>query len=238
MEIGRRDGEFEKAEREGNGERREGIWHQELPLLERYISASPSAGCHGRHTYSLSPIGAGRVGRSAGRLPHLLLRPSPRERDAGAIMNFNIAVIHAGATVQAEAAVAGPGGRVLYPGFGRVYGSLGESVVTQWGSANVIWLQVNDSSPKTVLSQLCELLAARPLQGLVPNWTAHSGSGRGAGLGRMPQESGSIFLQFSSSTALQLEVIFEVLEEYDWTAFSVVSTVTMVTRTSCQWWRA
>lgn len=74
--------------------------------------------------------------------PHLLLRPSPRERDAGAMMNFNIAVIHAGATVQAEAAVAGPGGRVLYPGFGRVYGSLGESVVTQWGSANVIWLQV------------------------------------------------------------------------------------------------
>lgn len=38
------------------------------------------------------------------------------------------------------------------------------------------------------------------------------------------QESGSIYLQFSSSTALQLEVIFEVLEEYDWTAFSVVTT--------------
>ncbi|KAM8826774.1 uncharacterized protein grin2db [Synchiropus picturatus] len=179
--------------------------------------------------------------------PHLLLRPSPRERDAGAMMNFNIAVIHAGATVQAEAAVAGPAGRVLYPGFGRVYGTLGESVVTQWGSANVIWLQVNDSSPKTVLSQLCELLAARPLQGLVYEeerpprtaWgplapmlefvSAQTGLpivavGGGAGLGRMPQETGSIFLQFSSSTALQLEVIFEVLEEYDWTAFSVVST--------------
>uniref|UniRef100_A0A3B5MR52 Glutamate receptor n=1 Tax=Xiphophorus couchianus TaxID=32473 RepID=A0A3B5MR52_9TELE len=121
--------------------------------------------------------------------PHLLLRPSPRERDAG----------------------------------------------------------VNDSSPKTVLSQLCELLAARPLQGLVYEeerppptaWgplapmlefvSAQTGLpivavGGGAGLGRMPQESGSIFLQFSSSTALQLEVIFEVLEEYDWTAFSVVST--------------
>ncbi|KAF3839655.1 hypothetical protein F7725_018372 [Dissostichus mawsoni] len=162
-------------------------------------------------------------------------------------MNFNIAVIHAGATVQAEAAVAGPGGRVLYPGFGRVYGSLGESVVTQWGSANVIWLQVNDSSPKTVLSQLCELLAARPLQGLVYEeerpprtaWgplapmlefvSAQTGLpivavGGGAGLGRMPQESGSVFLQFSSSTALQLEVIFEVLEEYDWTSFSVVAT--------------
>uniref|UniRef100_G3P917 Glutamate receptor n=1 Tax=Gasterosteus aculeatus aculeatus TaxID=481459 RepID=G3P917_GASAC len=157
--------------------------------------------------------------------PHLLLRPSTRERDAGAMINFNIAVIHAGATVQAEAAVAAPGGRVLYPGFGRV----------------------NDSSPKTVLSQLCELLAARPLQGLVYEearpprtaWgplapmlefvSAQTGLpivavGGGAGLGRMPQESGSIFLQFSSSTTLQLEVIFEVLEEYDWTSFSVVST--------------
>lgn len=85
--------------------------------------------------------------------PHLLLRPSPREREAGAIMNFNIAVIHAGATGQAEAAVAGSGGRVLYPGFGRVYGSLGESVVTQWGSANVIWLQVGHCLLYLVLIQ-------------------------------------------------------------------------------------
>lgn len=85
--------------------------------------------------------------------PHLLLRPSPREREAGAGMYFNIAVIHAGATVQPEAAVAGPGGRVLYPGFGRVYGSLGESVVTQWGSANVIWLQVGHCLSHTLLTQ-------------------------------------------------------------------------------------
>lgn len=85
--------------------------------------------------------------------PHLLLRPSPREREAGAGMYFNIAVIHAGATVQPEAAVAGPGGRVLYPGFGRVYGSLGESVVTQWGSANVIWLQVGHRLSRAHLIQ-------------------------------------------------------------------------------------
>ena len=38
------------------------------------------------------------------------------------------------------------------------------------------------------------------------------------------QETGSIYLQFSCSTALQLEVIFEVLEEYDWTSFAVVTT--------------
>ncbi|KAJ8005118.1 hypothetical protein DPEC_G00143330 [Dallia pectoralis] len=178
--------------------------------------------------------------------PHLLLRPRERERDPGTMMNFNIAVIHAGANVQVEAA-AGPGGRLLYPGFGRAHSSLGESVYTQWGSANVIWLQVNDSSPKTLLSQLCDLLAARPLQGLVYEeerppptaWgplapmlefvSAQTGLpivavGGGAGLGRMQQESGSIFLQFSSSTALQLEVIFKILEEYDWTTFSVVST--------------
>lgn len=71
-------------------------------------------------------------------------------------------------------------------------------------------LQVNDSSPKTVLSQLCELMAARPLQGLVYEeerpprtaWgplapmlefvSAQTGLpivavGGGAGLGRMPQ---------------------------------------------------
>lgn len=38
------------------------------------------------------------------------------------------------------------------------------------------------------------------------------------------QESGSVYLQFLCSTGLQLEVIFEVLEEFDWTAFSVVTT--------------
>lgn len=62
-------------------------------------------------------------------------------------MHFNIAVIHAGSTVQqgeaGAAAAAGAAGRVPYAGFGRVHSSFGESVVTQWGSANVIWLQVS-----------------------------------------------------------------------------------------------
>ena len=70
--------------------------------------------------------------------------------------------------------------------------------------------QVNDSSPRTLLSQLCDLLAARPLQGLVYEeerppplaWgplapmlefvSAQTGLpivavGGGAGLGRVPQ---------------------------------------------------
>lgn len=41
-----------------------------------YICLPPSAGCHGRHTYSLSPIGPGRVGRSGGRIPP---PPAPAE---------------------------------------------------------------------------------------------------------------------------------------------------------------
>ncbi|KAF6733589.1 Glutamate receptor ionotropic, NMDA 2D [Oryzias melastigma] len=124
---------------------------------------------------------------------------------------------------------------------------VGETVMTPSGQANVIYLAVNESSPGTLLLQLCELLATTPLQGLVfeeerpppPNRaplapmlefvSAQTGVpvvavGGGASLGREPQESGSIYLQFTCSTILQLEVIFEVLEEYDWTAFSVVTT--------------
>ncbi|NWJ11692.1 NMDE4 protein, partial [Crypturellus undulatus] len=40
-----------------------------------------------------------------------------------------------------------------------------------------------------------------------------------------PQEKGSTFLQLGSSTEQQLQVIFEVLEEYDWTAFAVLTTL-------------
>ncbi|NWH69141.1 NMDE4 protein, partial [Geococcyx californianus] len=40
-----------------------------------------------------------------------------------------------------------------------------------------------------------------------------------------PQEKGSTFLQLGSSTEQQLQVIFEVLEEYDWTTFAVVTTL-------------
>ncbi|XP_030596993.1 glutamate receptor ionotropic, NMDA 2D [Archocentrus centrarchus] len=124
---------------------------------------------------------------------------------------------------------------------------VGETVMTPSGQANVIYLAVNESSPGTLLLQLCELLATTPLQGLVfeeerpppPNRaplapmlefvSAQTGVpivavGGGASLGREPQESGSIYLQFTCSTLLQLEVIFEVLEEYDWTSFSVVTT--------------
>ncbi|KAJ8273227.1 hypothetical protein GJAV_G00099170 [Gymnothorax javanicus] len=188
--------------------------------------------------------------------PAHLHRSRERDRDLGSSGHFNIAVIYSGFSLHPEAAVTSGAGasraggaRVPYPGMdlGRVSSSHGDSVVTQWGLANVIWLAINESSPRSLLLQLCQLLATRPLQGLVyeeerppraPRGplapllefvSAQTGLpivavGGGAGLGREPQESGSIYLQFSCSTALQLEVIFEVLEEYDWTSFSVVST--------------
>ncbi|KTG01857.1 hypothetical protein cypCar_00018872, partial [Cyprinus carpio] len=197
----------------------------------------------------------------------LLLRPRERERDSGgASGGVNIAVVHSGSShlPETSAGVGGVGGASSAgsgsgagpssssnsgTGFlSRAWsGQVGESVMTPWGPANVIWLAVNESSPGSLLLQLCELLATTPLQGLVfeeekpppPNRaplapmlefvSAQTGVpviavGGGAGLGREPQESGSVYLQFLCSTGLQLEVIFEVLEEFDWTAFSVVTT--------------
>nr|XP_055076650.1 glutamate receptor ionotropic, NMDA 2D isoform X2 [Misgurnus anguillicaudatus] len=197
--------------------------------------------------------------------PPLLLRPRERERDSGgASGGVNIAVVHSGSShlPETSAGVGGMGGAsTAGSGSGagpssssgtgvlsRAWsGQVGESVMTPWGPANVIWLAVNESSPGSLLLQLCELLATTPLQGLVfeeekpPPPTraplapmlefvsAQTGVpviavGGGAGLGREPQESGSVYLQFSCATSLQLEVIFEVLEEFDWTAFSVVTT--------------
>ncbi|XP_055750518.1 glutamate receptor ionotropic, NMDA 2D-like [Salvelinus fontinalis] len=196
--------------------------------------------------------------------PPLLLRPRERERDLGVV---NIAVVHSGSSLLPETAAAGGTGATGGPGGPQGRGAssslatvsasaplasasaalVGDSVMTQYGPANVIYLTVNESSPASLLLQLCELLATTPLQGLVfeeerppPHnqaplapmmefVSAQTGVpvvavGGGAGLGREPQESGSIYLQFTCSTAMQLDVIFEVLEEFDWTSFSVVAT--------------
>ncbi|XP_028819506.1 glutamate receptor ionotropic, NMDA 2D [Denticeps clupeoides] len=192
--------------------------------------------------------------------PPLLLRPRERERDSGGVSGgVNIAVVHSGSSLLPEtstgvsgsapsAARGGGSGAGSAGGATRAWtGIVGESVMTASGPANVIFLAVNESSPGSLLLQLCELLATTPLQGLVFEEerpppanraplapmlefvSAQTGIpivavGGGASLEREPQESGSIYLQFTSSTALQLEVIFEVMEEYDWLAFSVVTT--------------
>ncbi len=168
--------------------------------------------------------------------PPLLLRPRERERDSGgASGGVNIAVVHSGSShlPETSAGVGGVGGASSGgsgsgagpssssnsgTGFlSRAWsGQVGESVMTPWGPANVIWLAVNESSPGSLLLQLCELLATTPLQGLVfeeekpppPNRaplapllefvSAQTGVpviavGGGAGLGREPQVRVKIF---------------------------------------------
>lgn len=59
---------------------------------------------------------------------------------------------------------------------------VGETVMTPSGQANVIYLAVNESSPGSLLLQLCELLATTPLQVVTP----HLGGG---GIGWSPDVS-------------------------------------------------
>ena len=50
---------------------------------------------------------------------------------------------------------------------------VGETVMTPSGQANVIYLAVNESSPGSLLLQLCELLATTPLQVDIKCKTTH-----------------------------------------------------------------
>lgn len=122
--------------------------------------------------------------------PPLLLRPRERERDSGGV---NIAVVHSGSSLLPETGMVGGVGVVEPgPGLGNGPGGgkgvmdtsllegaaatvsfssslslaalVGETVMTPSGQANVIYLAVNESSPGSLLLQLCELLATTPLQ--------------------------------------------------------------------------
>lgn len=125
--------------------------------------------------------------------PPLLLRPRERERDSGGI-NIAVvhsgssllpeAAVVGGAGVGEPGGASGlgngPGGGrgvtdtaslAELTGMGSVAASssylaalVGETVMTPSGQANVIYLAVNESSPGTLLLQLCELLATTPLQ--------------------------------------------------------------------------
>uniref|UniRef100_A0A8C4TM47 Glutamate receptor n=1 Tax=Erpetoichthys calabaricus TaxID=27687 RepID=A0A8C4TM47_ERPCA len=108
---------------------------------------------------------------------------------------------------------------------------------------NIIHVVLNETSPRSLILRLCDVLSSLPIHGVVYEEEVTSravaqildfisaqtsvpivGVGGGAALVHTPKESGSTFLQLGSSTAQQLRVIFEVLEEYDWTSFSLVST--------------
>ncbi|XP_057392924.1 glutamate receptor ionotropic, NMDA 2C isoform X2 [Balaenoptera acutorostrata] len=103
---------------------------------------------------------------------------------------------------------------------------------------------VNDSNPSSLLTQICGLLGTARVHGIVfednvdteavaqildfISFQAHvpilSISG-GSAVVLTPKEPGSAFLQLGVSLEQQLQVLFKVLEEYDWSAFAVITSL-------------
>uniref|UniRef100_A0A8C4TH49 Glutamate receptor n=1 Tax=Erpetoichthys calabaricus TaxID=27687 RepID=A0A8C4TH49_ERPCA len=160
---------------------------------------------------------------------------------------LNIAVVFSGPSYPSDMPRVVLGG----PYIGATYISSSSGLPGLGGSpyhidvkdVNIIHVVLNETSPRSLILRLCDVLSSLPIHGVVYEEEVTSravaqildfisaqtsvpivGVGGGAALVHTPKESGSTFLQLGSSTAQQLRVIFEVLEEYDWTSFSLVST--------------
>uniref|UniRef100_A0A8D2B1I9 Glutamate receptor n=1 Tax=Sciurus vulgaris TaxID=55149 RepID=A0A8D2B1I9_SCIVU len=103
---------------------------------------------------------------------------------------------------------------------------------------------VNNTNPSSLLTQICGLLGAARVHGIVfednvgteavaqlldfVSSQTHvpilSISG-GSTVVLTPKEPGSAFLQLGVSLEQQLQVLFKVLEEYDWSAFAVITSL-------------
>ncbi|KAH0518664.1 Glutamate receptor ionotropic, NMDA 2C [Microtus ochrogaster] len=103
---------------------------------------------------------------------------------------------------------------------------------------------VNNTNPSSILTQICGLLGAARVHGIVfednvdteavaqlldfVSSQTHvpilSISG-GSAVVLSPKEPGSAFLQLGVSLEQQLQVLFKVLEEYDWSAFAVITSL-------------
>ncbi|XP_063098569.1 glutamate receptor ionotropic, NMDA 2C isoform X4 [Cavia porcellus] len=103
---------------------------------------------------------------------------------------------------------------------------------------------VNSTNPSSLLTQICGLLGAARVHGIVfednvgteavaqlldfVSSQTHvpilSISG-GSAVVLTPKEPGSAFLQLGVSLEQQLQVLFKVLEEYDWSAFAVITSL-------------
>ncbi|XP_051851117.1 glutamate receptor ionotropic, NMDA 2C isoform X2 [Antechinus flavipes] len=105
-----------------------------------------------------------------------------------------------------------------------------------------ITVVVNNTNPSTLLTQLCGLLGSARVHGIVfednvgteavaqildfissqTHVPIISISG-GSAVVLTPKEPGSSFLQLGVSIEQQIQVIFKVLEEYDWSSFAVIT---------------
>ncbi|XP_027986444.2 glutamate receptor ionotropic, NMDA 2C [Eptesicus fuscus] len=103
---------------------------------------------------------------------------------------------------------------------------------------------VNNTNPSSLLTQICALLGAARVHGIVfednvgteavaqildfissqTHVPILSISG-GSAVVLTPKEPGSAFLQLGVSLEQQLQVLFKVLEEYDWSAFAVITSL-------------
>uniref|UniRef100_A0A8D0GW46 Glutamate receptor ionotropic, NMDA 2C n=1 Tax=Sphenodon punctatus TaxID=8508 RepID=A0A8D0GW46_SPHPU len=103
---------------------------------------------------------------------------------------------------------------------------------------------VNDTNPSTLLTQICNILASTKIHGIVfednigteavaqildfissqTHVPIISISG-GSAVVLSPKEPGSAFLQLGVSIEQQIQVIFKVLEEYDWSSFAVITSL-------------
>ncbi|KAK1329991.1 LOW QUALITY PROTEIN: hypothetical protein QTO34_010175 [Cnephaeus nilssonii] len=148
---------------------------------------------------------------------------------AGGARPLNVALVFSGPAYATEAARLGP--------------SVAAAVRSPGLDVRPVALVLNGSDPRSLVLQLCDLLSGLRVHGVVfeddsrapavapildflsaqtslPIVAVHGG----AALVLTPKEKGSTFLQLGSSTEQQLQVIFEVLEEYDWTSFVAVTT--------------
>ncbi|XP_078506939.1 glutamate receptor ionotropic, NMDA 2C [Lissotriton helveticus] len=109
---------------------------------------------------------------------------------------------------------------------------------------NPITVIVNDTNPSTLLTRICQVLSSVRLHGIIfednvgteavaqildfiSSQTAVpiiSISG-GSAVVLSPKEPGSAFLQLGASIDQQIQVIFKVLEEYDWGSFAVITSL-------------
>uniref|UniRef100_A0A8B9ZE99 Glutamate receptor n=1 Tax=Anas platyrhynchos TaxID=8839 RepID=A0A8B9ZE99_ANAPL len=87
---------------------------------------------------------------------------------------------------------------------------------------------VNDTNPSSLLTHICSVLASHKIHGIVfednvgTEAVAISG---GSAVVLTPKEPGSAFLQLGVSIEQQIQVIFKVLEEYDWGSFAVITSL-------------
>ncbi|KFW83483.1 Glutamate receptor ionotropic, NMDA 2C, partial [Manacus vitellinus] len=107
-----------------------------------------------------------------------------------------------------------------------------------------ITVVVNNTNPSTLLTQICDILASHKIHGIVfednvgteavaqildfissqTQVPIISISG-GSAVVLTPKEPGSAFLQLGVSIEQQIQVIFKVLEEYDWGSFAVITSL-------------